>query len=151
MTGLSVLGKSGFCTSGIKFYFNDGSSQTMGTSYGGDSPILYFNSTSNRLVNVTSFSGYIVDILKICTETNTCVINGNVVGKVLNNYVKLNSAWKITAFWGVNTKYANIDCLNNFGIYYTAIIGSTSNCAVESNLNFSFKGYLDQVVILEIV
>ena len=134
MTGLSILGKSGSCASGIKFYFNNGSSQTMGTSYGGDSPILYFDSTSNRLANVSSYGGNIIDVLRICTETNKCVINGNVGGRNPNTQAVINSTWEITAFWGVRHQYNGFDCLANFGIFYTDIIGSTRNCTIESNL-----------------
>jgi hypothetical protein len=134
MTGLSILSKVGSCASGIKFYFNNGSSQTMGTSYGGDSPILHFDSTSNRLANVSSNSGNIIDVLRICTETNKCVINGNIGGKFLNNYVKLYSTWQITAFWGVNVNFYGLDCMANFGIFYTDIIASSSTG--ESNLTF---------------
>ena len=134
MTGLSILSKVGSCASGIKFYFNDGSSQTMGTSYGGDSPILYFDSISNRLANVSSYGGSILDVMQICTETNTCVINGNVGGRNPNTTGVINPAWEITAFWGVRYQRNGLDCLANFGIFYTDIIGGTSNCTVESNL-----------------
>jgi hypothetical protein len=136
MTGLSILSKNGSCASGIKFYFSDGSSQTMGRSYDGDSPILHFNSTSNRLANVSSNGAWIIDVMQICTETNACVINGNVGGKFINNYAKLYSTWQITAFWGVNTFWNSLDCLANFGIFYADIIASSSNCTLESNLTF---------------
>jgi hypothetical protein len=142
MTGLSILGKSGSCTTGIKFYFNDGSSQTMGTSYGGDSPILYFDSTSNRLANVSSYGGSILDVMQICTETNTCVINGNVGGRNPNTTGVINPAWEITAFWGVRYQWNGFDCLANFGIFYTDIIGGTSNCTVESNLTLFKSSFL---------
>ena len=133
MTGLSILGKSGSCTTGIKFYYSDGSSQTMGTSYGGDSTILYFDSSSNRLANVSSYGGTILDFMQICTETNTCVINGN-VGKALNYNVQINSTWEITAFWGVRYQWNGLDCLTNFGIYYTPSSNSSySSRSVESN------------------
>jgi hypothetical protein len=117
MSGLSILGNSGECSTGIKFYFTDGSSQTMGVGYGGDSPILFFNSTSNRLANVSSLGTDFLLILRICTETSTCEENRQ-SGQV-NYHVKINSTWKITAFWGVHIRYNVYDCLANFGVYYS--------------------------------
>lgn len=117
MAGLAMLGAPGYCATGFTFFYNDGSTKTVGVNYGGASSVLNFTDV-NSLSTVDSFGGYILDVVQICGGISAdCVISGN-FGRVKNVQTNISSTWIIKTFWGSFSVWNGYNCLDNFGIDY---------------------------------
>ena len=122
MNGLAIWSdiSNSVCATGFTFYFNDGTSMSLGSNLGTKTSILTF-SKSNRLSLVTSPSenSLIIDVLQICTISGACIKAGNLQFKNLKNNLTIDSNWNIMGFWGSTYRYTGAAiCLFNFGVTY---------------------------------
>ena len=125
MTSLAIWGDS-TCVSGFTFKFSDGTSRTVGTNFGVQSPFLTifnFTNSSNYLafyILLTSVTSYVDDVvyaLKLCNSNNECVIGGNkFITTNFNATVRADTI--ITAFWGAYgpNSVGQRRCLKDFGM-----------------------------------
>jgi hypothetical protein len=117
MTGLSILFDT-TCVTGFIFYFNDNTSQLVGSDYGEiKRPILSLNNLNLRpFLSVNSFVGDAIYRIRMCNEKQSCVDAGD-QGIMMNNYFQIEQ--NLTAFWGsygkLNGEYR---CIKDFGINY---------------------------------
>ena len=105
MTGLSILGDVLTSASGITFYFNDGSSKTVGSKYNQKSSILKLENL-NDLAYFKTFADLKLDTLKVCNSFDTCVEAGP-LGNSSFKRTNINSNWNVTIFWGSLTASSN--------------------------------------------
>jgi hypothetical protein len=125
MISLAIWGDS-TCVSGFTFKFSDGSSRTVGTNFGVQSPfltILNFLNNSNylafyiSLTTVTSYIDNVVYALKLCNSEIECVIGGNKFIP-MNYNATISTDTVITAFWGSygSNSIGQRRCLKDFGM-----------------------------------
>ena len=120
MIGLSIL-HDYTCVTGFVFYFNDNSSQLIGTNYDGImTPILGLNAPNFNSLSVKSFADDVLYRIQICNTTESCVTAGD--PSIDMNYNIDIYFLSITAFWAsYGVSNGQYRCLRDFGIDYVDI------------------------------
>ena len=120
MIGLSIL-HDYTCVTGFVFYFNDNTSQLVGTNYDGImTPFLGLNASNSNSLSVNSFADDVLHRIQICNATKSCVTAGD--PSIEMNYNIDIYFLSITAFWAsYGISNGQYRCLRDFGLDYVDI------------------------------